>query len=332
MRLTLCLPGLLLPRQALLDTAGDLELPALSRLLGHGRRTQCGGADLYGWLAQQAGLPALPAAPLRLLGADGLPGDSNWLCLDPVHLKVHRRGVTLADPRKLALDAAEDAGLRATLAPLFAGVGELVGGAPGEWHLRLAAPAALLTVALPQAAGYDVDPLHPGGDDGKAWRTLLAEAQTLLHAHPVNRAREAAGQPVINSLWPWGQGTLPAPRPLAFTAVAADDRVALGWARHCGAATTAPAAAYADGSGTVLVVLEDLAGPARDLDALRWREALTRLEGAWFAPLVAALRSRRCTALTLAGFGVDHSVELQVAPVDLWKFWRAPRALPEFAA
>jgi hypothetical protein len=42
------------------------------------------------------------------------------------------------------------------------------------------------------------------------WRHAINEAQMVLHAHPVNQARQAAGQPVVNSLWPWGGGRLPA--------------------------------------------------------------------------------------------------------------------------
>lgn len=331
MRLTLCLPGLLLPAQALRDTASDLPLPALALLLGRGRVVPTPAGTSHGWLAASLDLPALPAAALRVLGSGGVPGDADWLCLDPVHLKVHRRGLTLGDPTDLDLSDAEDAALRAALAPVFADFGELIGGAPGHWHIQLTAPCALDTLPLPQAAGYDVDPAYPGGASGTAWRRQLSEAQTVLHAHAVNRERAAAGRPVINALWPWGQGALPAPCRLDYDLVATRDAVVVGLAQRCNVAVRTPPKRYEDAAGSRLVLLDDLARPARQLEAMAWRDALSRLEQDWFSPLVDALRARRCKALTLVGFGAGKGFELQVSATDLWKIWRGPQPLADLA-
>lgn len=332
MRLTLCLPGLLLPRQALLDTVSDLELPALSHLLGRGRLHRDTPQDHYDRLMQRWNLDALPAAALRLLGEGGAPGDGDWLCVDPVHLAVSRRGVKLDDPAGLALSPAEDDALRTALAPLFADLGALSATAPGHWHLRLARPCELVTRPLPQAAGYDVDPALPGGMDGMAWRRRLAEAQVALHAHPVNRAREEAGRPAANSLWPWGPGQLATPLAAPFDAVWSSDPVLLGLARASEIAGGLPPPALTNGGGNVLAVLDDLAGPARRLDAFAWRDALARLERDWFAPLAQALRHGRITALHIAAFGPDASLDVDVAGADALKFWRRARPLTALAA
>lgn len=329
MRLTLCLPGLLLPRQALLDTAVDLELPALSQLLGQGRLHRDEPAAHYDRLMQRWNLDALPAAALRLLGEGGAPGSDSWICLDPVSLSVNRRAVKLDDPAALALTAAEDAALRATVGPLFAHLGEFSAPVPGHWYLRLAQPCELVTQPLPQAAGYEVDPALPAGKDGICWRRLLAEAQMLLHDHPVNRARAAVGRPVVNSLWPWGPGHLALPLNSPFAAVWSDDPLVLGLALASGLAGSSPPAHYERGGGNTVVVIDDLAGPARRLDALAWREALAGLETRWFAPLLEALRGGRCHGLHLAAFGPDASIALDIAPLDVWKFWRRPRPLAE---
>ena len=37
----------------------------------------------------------------------------------------------------------------------------------------------------------------------------LTEAQVVLHTHPWNEQRTAAGKRAINSLWFWGGGELP---------------------------------------------------------------------------------------------------------------------------
>ena len=102
MHLTLLVPGLLWPREILRDTTFDLPLPALSRLLGRGRRWSLPGEEA--WQADMFDLDEpLPAAALRLLGDGGWPGDATWLCLDPVHLRVAERMIIVDDPSRLAL-------------------------------------------------------------------------------------------------------------------------------------------------------------------------------------------------------------------------------------
>jgi hypothetical protein len=259
------------------------------------------------------------------------PADEAWLCLDPVNLSVSRRAVKLEDPAALALTAIEDRTLREALAPLFAELGELSALTPGHWYLRLKQPCELVTQPLPQAAGREVDPALPGGKEGIRWRRLLAEAQMLLHDHAINQAREAAGQPVVNSLWPWGAGELTLPLVSPFAAVWSDDPLVLGLARASGLTGGAPPACYEHGDGDTVVIIDDLSAAARRLDALAWREALAGLEKRWFAPLLTALRGGRCRGLHLAAFGPDASLALDIAPLDVWKFWRHPRPLAELA-
>ncbi len=333
MRLTLCIPGLLLPQQALLDTVRDLPLPGLATLLGRGRIAALASADHYHWLAGRCGWPALPAAALRLLAEGGEPANAAWLCLDPVHLKVHRRGMALDDPAQLELEPGEDAELRAAVAPLFAQFGELSGNVAGRWYLRVRHGEMIETAPLPQAIGRDIDLRRAGGPDAALWRTALAEAEPLLHAHPVNQRREAAGRPAINSLWPWGGGVLPATiAPSPWAMLATDDPVIAGLARRLEATCAPVPPSLAAAADADLVVIETLADPARRLDAIAWSEALTQLEAEWFAPLAAALRAGRLTGLRLAGFGGDRGFDLEITRHDFWKFWRRPRGLAEAAA
>ena len=99
MHLTLLVPGLLWPREILRDTTFDLPLPALSQLLGRGRRAHFTGEEA--WLASVFGIAApLPAASLRLLGDGGDPAQHEWLCLDPVHWRVGDGAIVLDDPAR----------------------------------------------------------------------------------------------------------------------------------------------------------------------------------------------------------------------------------------
>ncbi len=325
MHLTLYVPGLLLPVEILETTAYDLTAPTLSQLLGCGTRREMPDKVL----ARLFGLDFLPAAALRKVGAGGT-AQGEWLCLDPVRWQVSPQGVTLDDPARLELDAKESDGLLAAMQPLFADWGELSASSPGCWELQLQRPLALETQALPQAIHQPVDPRLPGGADGPAWRLLIAEAQTLLHAHPVNRQRELANQATVNSLWPWGMGRLPRDGGPGFETVWSNDPVIAGLCALAGVTCHASPACYPSASGRTLAMLDRLTTPARTLDALAWRAALQALERDWLAPAVAALKRGQHTELRVIGTRLGPqptTVAYELKRSDLLRFWRKPHPL-----
>lgn len=331
MRLTLLVPGLLWPREILRDTTFDLPLPALARLLGRGRRAPVVGEAA--WLADAFGIEGpVPAAPLRLLGQGGQPAHHDWLCLDPVHLRVAERAVVLDDPARLRLAADEDAALRTAVAPLFAHLGDIVAPAPGHWQLRLHRSAALETADLPASIGRHVDPALPVGPDAAGWRRLLAEAQPLLHAHPVNRRRDADGRPVVNSLWPWGGGRLPAAAPGRFRTVWSADPVLRGLAALNGMLAEPMPPRFTVVRGHVLARHDALLRSPPGEDATGWRAALAGLEEAWLAPALAAVNSGVLRRLTLVASGQRRGTEVAIGRGDLWRFWRRGVALAELPA
>ena len=337
--LTLIVPGLIWTRQALADLTYDLPLPAFATLLGRGRLQRRPPRGTAETLADVAGLSApLPVAALRRLALRqhrGPHDDGDWLCLDPVRLRLTERTMIVDDPRSLKLTAEESAALAASLAPILAELGELEAISPQAWNLRLSAgvPALAAFTALPDAIGRAATalPLEPAY---APWRRVINEAQMLLHAHPVNQAREAAGQPLVNSLWPWGGGRLPeldnGPGGSAHHALWSDDPVAQGTARllriECAALPTRFAGT---GGRRTLAVHDALEHPARTGDALAWRDELVRFEADWLAPALDALRGGRLDALRLLAPGELAAVEVQLRRHDLWKFWRKPAALTE---
>ncbi|MBA3033664.1 MAG: hypothetical protein KKF85_06605 [Gammaproteobacteria bacterium] len=333
MHLTLLVPGLLLPDEIRTDTVFDLTAPRLSLLLGRGQRREL----TPDWLPGAFGLsPPLPAAALRKVGAGGTaPG--SWICLDPVHLQVAREGISLADPAQLKLTAAEAAALIEVVAPLFADWGTLSASSPSCWELQLNKPVDLTTHPLSDAIGQNVDPGLPGGPDGRAWRRLIAEAQTLMHAHPVNRSRDGLGQPTINSLWAWGLGSLPDAVQAYFNVTWSDDPVLAGL---CAAVQTGgglpclkPPERFQPASGRVLAVMTCMEHPARTFDALAWREALLALERDWLAPALASLKKRECRELRVIGTsiagiaGPQRTTAFSLTWNELWRIWRRPRPL-----
>lgn len=338
--LTLIVPGLIWPHQALTDLTRDLTqnlaLPAFTTLLGRGRLTRWPPRSTHDRLADALGLSApLPAAALRglALGAADRVAADDWLCLDPVHLRFDQNRLLVDNPRQLALNGVEAEQFAVSLAPVFAAFGELQVLAPQTWNLRLAsAPPLPPTPPLPDSIARAAIPLPPGAA-WAAWRQAINEAQMVLHSHPVNQAREAAGQAVVNSLWPWGHGRLPQPAANAHDALWSNDPVAQGAAQLLGMQAVALPACFARQSDRApLAIVDILEQPARSGDAQQWREQLVRLETDWLAPLHEALRHGRLDRLHLIAPGETATFELDFRRRDAWKFWRKPAAPTALAA
>jgi len=336
MSIHLVIPGLVWPAATVTDLTRGLALPALQALLGHARVTSAPAMSLEAWLGQAFGLApeTLPHAALRRLGeADHAAVDGEWLCADPVHLHFARERLLLSDASDLALTAGEAAALITSLNDFFGeaepGLGRFEAGAPERWYLRLAEPARARFVALNDVVGRPVAPFLPEGEDARRWQRLVSEAQILLHDHPVNRAREAAGGRAVNSVWLWGGGHLPARLAAPARTVHADAVLARGLARAAGLEPVSP---HALPAGDALVVLDALQLPALHLDIERWQQTLLRLEADWFAPLLTALKAGRTGALRISAPGDRTTLELTLGAASRWKFWQRPRALDSLTA
>jgi hypothetical protein len=195
-----------------------LATPALERLLARWTEVgrDAGDDDMLSPPHERA-----LAAALGLVGADGaLPwaarqaaldgvdvGDHAWGLLTPVHWRVAGDGVHLADPAALALSAADSHALWDAVRPLFEGAGYLTAwGGALRWYVAHDSLQGLETTSLDRVVGRNIDPWLPRQAAAKPLRRLQNEAQMLLHAHPLNEAREAAGALAVNSFWLSGCG------------------------------------------------------------------------------------------------------------------------------
>lgn len=321
---------------ALFSAAAPPRLAALELLLARGREDAAEPASLEDWLARafHLELPAaapLPAGALSALAHGAAAGDGLWLRADPVHLRADRDRALLIPNQAFPISESEAGALAASLAPLLAGRYELVRVRPEQWCLR-ALPGGVQAAASGRApielAGANVDPNLPD----KAWHPLLTELQMAMYDHPVNAARESRGDPVLNSVWLWGAGPLPAAARAPWQSLSADDPPALGLARLAGIrhrdvpADAGEWLARAPEEGRHLVVLDALRGAAvlGDRDGLARR--LAALEQQWFAPLLAALRAQRIGMVSV--HVPDAGARFETIRGDLRRFWRRPRPLP----
>jgi len=320
------------------DPLHGVKSPALQTLLARASCTQSPHAEMESWLCEAFGVARqqdYPAAPLCLM-AEGIPPESHyWLRADPVHMGVERDQLVLSEASTFPLVQDEADALIATLNQHFASDGlHFVAPQAQHWYLRLARPPALTTHGLYQAAGRNIHPLLPAGEEAMRWRALLNEVQMLLFEHPVNVAREARGIAPVNSVWLSGGGVLPQDLRQPFDQVWADDALARGLAQAAQIAhenLPEDAAAWLERAapGKHLLVLDGLRAVACYGDAHAWRNQLMRLEEKWIAPLKQALQHGAIT-LTLHAPTPAGTLNFALTRGSLWKLWRPVRPLTSY--
>jgi hypothetical protein len=326
MSLHLVLPGLLWPASA---PAPAPRTPSLSRLIARGRLIRRAAVAPESALAALFGLDGTaPLAALRRVGCGAAPDLRHWLAADATHLRFARDALLLTDAPDVAPDAAEAAALAASWNAHFTDVGWLELGAGGQGHIALARPVQALTTPPGAAIGRKIDARLPEGPDGAQLRQWMNETQMLLHAHPVNAAREEAGRPPINNLWFWGAGALPVRAHAPGLQMWSDNALAHGLATAAGvrAAPLPPQPSVAMQPGNV-VLIDDALSPSLYLDHESWTRAVEAVDAQWIAPAAQALRSGEIRTLTLTLGGDDAQIEVTVRRADLMKFWRPARPL-----
>ena len=252
-----------------------LSLPNLERLLPRLALTQTLGKDEYtlspphelaqahtkGW-AQVDG--ALPWAA-ELAHQAGLPvGEQAWALLTLVHMHVGAEQVRLTDPAALDVDDATSRSFIEAVRPLFESEGFGLHWLDAKrWLATHPLFDGLATASLDRVHGRNVDPWLPDQRSARLLRRLQNEVQMVLYTHPLNEAREAAGQPPVNSFWCHGCGKAQAAKATANVHV--DDR---------------------------------LRSPALNEDWAAWSEAWAALDA---GPLAALQQSNEPVTITLCG-------------------------------
>lgn len=302
---------LLLPSRDRLDGAAA----AFDRVLARGDRSQFEAGDQLQVSRAFDLLPrGLPIAALTRQYDRGDAADHTWLRADPAHVRADLGAGRLLACGELGLDDAEVEALLQPLKPLFGDDGcPISAGAPSRWYLMLPREARLPVFAPPgRALGDDIYEHLPEGDLGRRWRRLLSEAQVILHNHPLNADRAAAGKPTVNSLWFWGAGRLPDHVRCPAGIVLSDDLLFAALAQ----------AAQVSQRELPSSLAATAAEPGTLVDLRRWRDAAT-LERDWLLPaLASARRARRSLRLDFAdGLQIDY------LHGHRWRFWRRAPAM-----
>jgi hypothetical protein len=296
----------------------------VARALGRADRMPVGEAGEHPQLLRHFELlpRGWPVAALTRQADAGDAAPSQWLRADPAWVRPEINGARLfACGEGLQLAQQDVDALLPALRPLFGDAGFPIDApVPARWYLRLPQGAKLPAFIEPaDALGADLFDSLVGTEgaadaESRRWRSLLSEAQVVLHNHPWNARRAAAGKPPVNSLWFWGGGKLPDQVSSRHACVQSEDATMRALAMSAGLSLASRA--------------EHFDAPAADaLFDLRELRDTAELSGQWLAPAVDALRQggleRLCMDLADgSGFVLTRS--------QRWRLWRRP--LQELAA
>lgn len=244
--------------------------------------------------------------PMAAITRQAEKGDATgrgWLRADPVFIRPEMMGARLMAWGNLGLSADEAEAFLQPLRPVFGDAGFPISAtAPERWYLELPTESRLPDFPLPiDALGGDMLAYLPEGNEARRWRSLANEAQVILHNHPRNQARIAAGLPPVNSLWFWGGGRLPDSVRCDYTGVTGADDELLALAKSSGVQLQ-PAE-----TGSTLVDLR------RERD---WAS----VENAQVLPGVASLKHRYCSVLL--DFADGSGFQMRAA--QRWRWLRRP--------
>lgn len=280
-------------------------------MLGRADRRADAGAGLQAQLLRHFDL--LPRGlPLAAITREIDVGDAQlhaWLRADPAYVRADINAGRMHACGDLGLQPDEVQALLKPLKPLFGEAGFPIDApVPHRWYLMLPKGSKLPLFSPPEdALGADLYDHLPQGPEGRRWRSLLNEAQVVLHNHPLNAERVARGELPANSLWFWGGGTLPDHVRTSQQHVLTSEAALAGLAKLA-TIDRAPVPddfAQLDAAGSSLVDLRGI----RTLDTVFTQ---------WLEP---ALHARRPLSVTL---DFADGASFALAPAQRWRWWRRP--------
>ena len=326
--LHLLIPDLIPPQDIAAEVCGGLCLLALEKLLARGKASTLPAEILEDRLCAAFGAQSI--APVRA-AADGLEvGDSYWLCADPVSLQLQSAQMLLLPD--VAPSGEDAAALCFSLNEHFAGTGlQFFAPHPRRWYAQVDVEPQMTTSPLRQVAWRDAKFHAPQGVDAMHWQRIITEAQMLLHGHPLNQARAARGELIINSLWLWGGGRAVTLAP-AFDAVGGDDDLVGAFTRAAGVQQVESVQAMLDGKSENGLWVCNAAGEALQRgDLYAWREAVQQVEQQYAQPLLQALQAGRLQRLTLDVLRESDTRRFVLTRGAAWKLWLGARPLARYA-
>lgn len=337
-QLNLVVPGLIADAAVFpfKDCYRQAEMADIEKLLARAERRWISCADeaalIWQCVTGEESMPSLAA--ISRLGEGGESDDYYWLRLDPVYLHPDRDSLLMFPNSHLTLSLEEARQLAGEVMAHFQDLSwHIEVPHPLRWYLRLDDDPGMTTTDLVDVIGKPIFQYLPTGERGKSWHSLLNEIQMLLHASPVNQARLARGEQVINALWPWGGGRLPQTQGTNWAiyggGVFAQGLASLAKAAWYESAAEWQTLALPQSQGEkVFVILDDLVHPMREQNEVAWLKAFAALNRRWFAPLRQAVKQQQVGALNIyCGSGRVFTTTAKMQK----RFWTPRQSLLNYA-
>lgn len=333
---SLYFPGLLGPDVPLEELAsrewpGCDQLTNLCKLFSHSQLHTLPASSLEARILQGMGvtLPYKRDVPLAYFRAKHLPHPvehATLWCLDPVYLQIDQEEAVLLANEQLELSEPEARHIIDDLNAHFA-MDELVIHylTPHQWLLQ--GTLSLTTRTLSEAMQQSIGAYQPRGNDERRWRKLINEVQMLLHAHPVNQAREQGNEAPANSLWLWGGA--PVHEPPHYEAIIdmvySDENFVHDVARVCDIRREALPIHIDErllAHNTSLLVYTDQLTAIKTRDVFSWFDYLQRFDKQVLTPLFDYLKQGKLHSLTL----YSDTLSMTLTKKNLGKWWKRNRS------
>ncbi len=328
-RLVLFVPGF--PAWLFEESGGQLDAarwPALSLILARATGHPIEGVSIEQNLITLCGAPSdravsFPIAALTALIDNDTHAVEGIMRADPVHLRADPAKILLFNSPDILPSAAEADSLLEEINTGVPGLGISRGTYPGRWYFRSGHAATVVTSSPNAANGRSISDHLPRGEGAAALMRLTNDAQMLLHGAAVNAEREARGIPPINSIWPWGNGSVEDVQIAPPDIVVGDDVLAAGFARRfglrwCAELEPRDVIEKVSGGRNALVVAGSPTGTVGIKGPLG---SVGELEQLWCPVLLRALRRFRVKEVQL----ITDKNRYSLTPWNLLKIWRGAR-------
>jgi hypothetical protein len=273
---------------------------------------------------------AVPVAALTsVIDFDGPTLGKLWRA-DPVHLRVEPNQILLFNEQSIMPTVNEADEMISALNAGLPEISVMRGRHPARWYVASNSEQTYRTRSPYAANGRSIADFLPSGPNATELQRMMNEAQMILHSTSANAQRQDRGEPMINSIWPWGGGELHSPAKRSPNLLIGDDVLLAGIGQCYGIdwlAELAPNDLMRRIVSEKICPLIVVGSPNGNIDIDVALAGLDHFENVWAAYIVHALRRFKIRAVDI----VTDRERYSLSSWDMLKIWRRTAISTEVA-